>query len=137
MLEGLLRQESYIVGVSPGDGGTTRVVWLRVTGGPPGIPVAPSEESPPPLAFEVPSTFGEATFASENPEQRARALEGIATRLLAGANGGNGLLAAKPEVIANVLRGYPHASDLVRQLRDEQADPAVKAKLNAVLSALE
>jgi len=140
VLAGLLRQESYIVGVSPGEAGLgPHVVWLRVTGGPPGTPVAPSDEtpSPTPFAFEVPSTFGEATFATEDPEQRARALEGIAKRLLASSNAGGGLLAAKPEVIANLLRDYPHAGALVRQLRDEQADPAIKSKLNAILSALE
>ena len=140
VLAGLLRRESYIVGVSQGsEPGATHVAWLRVTGGPPGIPLDPAAENPaePPLAFEVPATFGDVAFGSEDPEQRARALEAVAKSLLTSESGARSLLAAEPAAIAAMLRGYPHAGALLRQLRDEQADPALRSKLDAVLAAIE
>lgn len=138
-LASLLRRESYIVGVSPTDlPGTTRVVWLRVTGGPPGVPVDPAEETPSaPLAFEVPSSFGATSFTSEDPDQRARALEAVAKRLLASDASLRGVFAADPSAIAAALRGYPHGAALVRQLRDEASDPATRSKLDAVIAEIE
>ena len=138
VLAELLRRESYIVGVSRvADRGPTRVVWLRVTGGPPGVPVAPEAETPPPLAFEVPASFGATAFASEDPDQRARALESVAKKLVASESSARSLLAAEPAVVAGALRGYPHAGALLRQLRDEQGDPAMRAKIDAVLGELD
>jgi hypothetical protein len=138
-LASLLRRESYIVGVSPTDvPAATRVVWLRVTGGPPGVPVDPADETPPaPLAFEVPSSFGSTSFTSEDPVQRARALEAVAKRLLASDERARGVLAADPTTVAAALRGYPHAGALIRQLRDETADPETRSKLDAIIAEIE
>jgi hypothetical protein len=138
-LQGLLRRESYIVGVSPTDvPGATRVVWLRVTGGPPGVPVDPADETPPaPLAFEVPSSFGATSFTSEDPDQRARALEAVAKRLLASDKSARAVLAADPSAVAAALRGYPHAGALIRQLRDDTADPETRSKLDAIIAEIE
>jgi hypothetical protein len=138
-LAALLRRESYIVGVAPTETpGATRIVWLRVTGGPPGVPVDPADETPPaPLAFEVPSSFGATSFTSEDPDQRARALEAVAKRLLTSDTSARGVLAADPSTIAAALRGYPHAGALVRQLRDETADPATRSKLDAIVAEME
>ena len=138
VLAELLRRESYIVGINRAEGTTaTRVVWLRVTGGPPGVPVAPEAEPAPPLAFEVPSSFGETSFASEDPVQRARALESVTKKLLESESGARSLLAADPTAVAGALRGYPHAGALLRQLRDDQGDPAMRAKIDAVLAEID
>jgi len=140
-LEGLLREESYLVGVTASDPGKPpRVAWLRVVGGsdiglerpPPGEAGSESSAPRPTMGFEVPATFGNAEFSSEDPEQRARALHAIASRLVTT----KGVMSADPRALAAALRDYPHARQLVTQLRDEQEDPDVRTRLDQVLAAL-
>jgi len=141
-LEGLLREESYLVGVNGSEAGKPpRVAWLRVVGssgtGAQGQPAAGDGDSEPSrprpmMGFEVPATFGDAEFSSEDPEQRARALHAIASRLVTT----KGVMRADPRALAATLQDYPHARQLVTQLRDEQEDPDVRARLDQVLAAL-
>lgn len=141
-LEGLLREESYLVGVAGNEPGKPpRVAWLRVVGGsdagtteviPPGDAGPDSSRPQPTMGFEVPATFGNAEFSSEDPEQRARALHSIASRLVTTKE----VMSADPRALAVALRDYPHARQLVTQLRDEQEDPDVRARLDQVLAAL-
>jgi hypothetical protein len=140
-LAGLLRQESYLVGVTAGDGDAPiRVSWVRVVAGPTGgsaAKTAEAEPSParsklPVMSFEVPATFGAAEFTSEDPEQRARALKAVAGRLLTNP----GLLAADPAALAPALAAYPHARELLTQLRAEQEDPELRGRLDALIAAL-
>jgi hypothetical protein len=140
MFEGLLRQESYLVGVAPGpDEHAVRVRWLRVVGdgakAVPSAPAAPAASAPPPppvMNFEVPASFGGAEFASEDPEQRARALDAVATRLLETER----LMASDPAVLAATLGEYPHARALLTHLRDNQENPELRVKLDAILAAM-
>ena len=141
VLEGLLREESYLVGVTAGDTGKPpRVAWIRVVGSDDttprqldaAAPKAPSSPSLPTMGFEVPATFGDAEFTSEDPEQRARALHAIATRLIASKQ----VLNADPKALAATLQQYPHARELVSQLRDEQEDPDIRARLDQLLASL-
>jgi hypothetical protein len=140
-IEGLLRDASYLVGVTEGQPGKPpRVAWVRIVGNgdaaPPPTSAAGTSEVParpaPTMGFEVPATFGEAEFTSEDPEQRARALHAIATRLIASKQ----LMSADPGVLATMLQQYPHARELVTQLRDEQEDPDIRARLDRVLASL-
>jgi hypothetical protein len=140
-LEGLLRQETYLVGVSTPETGTSpRVAWIRVFGDGDNAPrqpdaagaTAPVSPPTPALGFEVPATFGDAEFSSEDPEQRARALHSIASRLIASKQ----VLTANPQALAVTLQQYPHARELVTQLRNEQEDPDIRARLDQVLAAL-
>jgi len=140
-LEGLLRDESYLVGVTAGESGQPpRVAWLRVAGSGDSAPhqndargaAADSGRPVPTMGFEVPATFGDAEFTSEDPEQRARALHAIASRLIASKQ----VMSADPQALAGMLQQYPHARELVTQLRDEQQDPDIRARLDQVLAAL-
>jgi len=140
-IEGLLREESYLVGVTPSEAGKPpRITWIRVVGSNDGAPrqVTPggappvSSRAPPALSFEVPATFGGAEFSSEDPEQRARALHAIASRLLSTEQ----VLNADPRALASTLQQYPHARELVTQLRDSQEDPEIRGKLEAILTSL-
>jgi hypothetical protein len=140
-LEGLLREESYLVGVAAADRGKPpRVTWIRVVAGgdtaprqpePTGAAATPTPPVPT-LGFEVPATFGDAEFSSEDPEQRARALHAIASRLIASKQ----LMSADPQALAATLQQYPHARELVTQLRNEQDDPDIRARLDQVLASL-
>jgi hypothetical protein len=140
-LAGLLRDESYLVGVTAGESGRpARVAWIRVVGSGGSAPRQPGTGEMPPassrpvptMGFEVPATFGDAEFSSEDPEQRARALHAIASRLIASKQ----VLSADPQVLAATLQQYPHARELVTQLRDEQQDPDIRARLDQVLASL-
>lgn len=135
---GLLRQESYLLGVTAGDGNAVRVSWLQIVAGEAGpASAAAGADAPlarpmPVMSFEVPAKFGEVEFTSEDPEQRARALQSVANRLLADP----ALLATDPSVLAATLAAYPHAGELLRQLRDGQEDPELRARLDAIVAAL-
>jgi hypothetical protein len=140
-LAGLLRTESYLVGVTAGESGNpARVAWIRVVGSGDNAPrqatagevPRPSSRPVPTMGFEVPATFGDAEFSSEDPEQRARALHAIASRLIASKQ----VMSADPQALAATLQQYPHARELVTQLRDEQQDPDIRARLDQVLAAL-
>lgn len=136
VLEGLLREESYLVGVTAGT--PPRVAWLRIVGSGSGAPHPVEGGSPvtarpaPTMGFEVPATFGGAEFTSEDPEQRARALHEIASRLIASKQ----VMSADPKALAVMLGDYPHARELITQLRDEQEDPDIRARLDQVLASL-
>lgn len=141
VLEGLLREESYLVGVTATETGKpSRVAWLRVAGGAADAtrqtPTSDSVTTPargvPTMGFEVPATFGDAEFTSEDPEQRARALHAIASRLIASKQ----VMSADPKALAVMLQQYPHARELVTQLRNEQEDPDIRARLDQVLASL-
>ena len=140
-LEGLLREESYLVGVTATEAGKPpRVAWIRVAGGaadatrqtPTGDSVVSPTRAVPTMGFEVPATFGDAEFTSEDPEQRARALHAIASRLIASKQ----VMSADPKALAVMLQQYPHARELVTQLRNEQEDPDIRARLDQVLASL-
>lgn len=140
-LEGLLRQETYLVGVTAAEAGQPpRVAWLRVFGNGDNAPQqVPATETPAPpavgvptMGFEVPATFGNAEFSSEDPEQRARALHSIASRLIASKQ----VMSADPQALAAMLQQYPHARELLTQLRNEQEDPELRARLDQVLASL-
>lgn len=139
-LEGLLREESYLVGVAPGPAGQpVKVRWLRVVGRnlnahSHGATTAKGKENPPlPVtSFAVPATLGGMEFSSEDPEQRARVLEAVATRLVES----GALQGADPAAIARSLAEYPDARRLVTQLRDAQSDAALRGRLDAILAAL-
>ena len=141
LLEGLLREESYLVGVTAGQADKPpRVAWIRVVGSGDNAPhqldsagvAAPSPRPVPTMGFEVPATFGDAEFSSEDPEQRARALHAIASRLIVSKQ----VMSADPQALAGMLQQYPHARELVTQLRNEQEDPDIRARLDRVLAAL-
>jgi hypothetical protein len=141
VLEGLLREENYLVGVTSEEAGRPpRVAWIRVAGSGNVTPARrdtagaaePSGSTVPAMRFEVPATFGNAEFTSEDPEQRARALHSIAARLVASKQ----LMSADPQALAGALEAYPHARELLTQLRDEQEDPEVRARLDQVLASL-
>jgi len=140
-LEGLLREESYLVGVTATETGKPpRVAWIRVAGSvadatrqsPADDSVVSPAPAVPTMGFEVPATFGDAEFTSEDPEQRARALHAIASRLIASKQ----VMSADPKALAVMLQQYPHARELVTQLRNEQEDPDVRARLDQVLASL-
>lgn len=140
-LEGLLREESYLVGVTATETGKPpRVAWIRVAGSaadatrqaPTGDSVTTPALAVPTMGFEVPATFGDAEFTSEDPEQRARALHAIASRLIASKQ----VMSADPKALAVMLQQYPHARELVTQLRNEQEDPDIRARLDQVLASL-
>lgn len=140
-LEGMLREESYLVGVTATESGKPpRVAWVRVAGSaadatrqtPAGESVTTPARAVPTMGFEVPATFGDAEFTSEDPEQRARALHAIASRLIASKQ----VMTADPKALAVMLQQYPHARELVTQLRNEQEDPDLRARLDQVLASL-
>jgi hypothetical protein len=140
-LEGLLREESYLVGVTATETGKPpRVAWIRVAGGAADATrqtrtddaATTPARAVPTMGFEVPATFGDAEFTSEDPEQRARALHSIASRLIASKQ----VMSADPKALAGMLQQYPHARELVTQLRNEQEDPDIRARLDQVLASL-
>jgi hypothetical protein len=45
-------------------------------------------------------------------------------------------MSADPKALAGMLQQYPHARELVTQLRNEQEDPDIRARLDQVLASL-
>jgi hypothetical protein len=138
-LRGLLREESYLLGVAaqPGAQGT-RVTWIRImakgdgatSGGavPTGASMVSRAASTPPVA--------PAPAADEDPARIAQIAGELANRLFARPEQVGPFLETSPQVIAGTFRKYPEAKAIVRQLVDEQSDPAIRAKLEQVLETL-
>jgi len=132
VLERVLSQENYLVGVRGGDSPQSplRVVWIRVIG------AKNPELAASPRGIAVPSDFGSTEFDAERPTDRSRAQEAVAKSLLADEARVRQLLEADPEAIAQSLRQYPHIDALLGKLRAEQEHPEVAAHLDAVIAAL-
>ncbi len=139
-LRGLLREESYLLGVTAQSGATgSRITWIRVmakgdgpAAGSPvtsNAPMPAKPASPPPPPPAVPSV-------DEDPERIARVTRELADRLFAKPEQIGPFLETSPQVIAGTFRKYPEAIAIVTQLRDEQGDPAIRQKLEQVLEVL-
>jgi hypothetical protein len=132
VIERLLSKENYLLGVRGGraEGSPMEVAWIRVTGS------KGSGDEAVPGGLDVPSTFGETAFDSEDPTDARRAQEAVAARLLANEAQVAQFLKMDPRALAASLRQYPHIDVVLRKLRADQQHPAVVEKLDAVIGEL-
>lgn len=129
VLERLLRDENYILGIEGGetDDAPVRISWLRVSGtsGVAGL-----------RGFSVPANFGAASFEKEDAGESQVALGVLAEQLLASGDSVSQLLELPPAELARSLAHYPHVDSLLGQLQKGDLHPDLAAKIYAVRESL-
>jgi hypothetical protein len=132
-LHTLLRGESYVLGVERG-----RVAWLHVLGdGESGHARRSAGQAPAPPGFAVPPALTREAFGSDDPAARAAAFGAITEQVLHTPERRQAFLATDAGAIAETLRRYPHAAEMLRQTGAALADAELQAKLREVLGAIE
>jgi hypothetical protein len=137
-LRGLLRNESYLLGAAPAPShAVPQITWIRVLGEHETARTNRRRGRQQAAAgFQVPSTLVRTAFASEDGDERAAALQEISARILSSDEQLAAFLATEAHLIARTLNRYPHAAELVSELRESQIDPTIRRKLDEIIAAL-
>jgi hypothetical protein len=149
LLPRLLKQESYMVGLTAGPEGGTRVATLRVigenhsgsryAGAPSNMREALSamgQQRPAP-AFQIPPALLRSSFNSENTQTRERAAKYVRERLLGNVSQAQRFIGMESETVGRLLHPYKYAAEILTQVRNLHDDPAVQIKLDDIIRAVE
>lgn len=133
VLERLLRGRSYVLTLRHDAAGDTRVSALHVLGHLDGEWIRAPRNS----TFTVPETMLTAVFGAPDTKGREAAVQDLVRSVSSDPERLRAFLASDTAAMGEVLRRYPEASAVLRQISDTTEDPAIQAKLAALLVALE
>ena len=139
-LRRLLGRDHYSVGLAIDAAGRSRVAWIEVPG--------PREaagarrgrsatRAPGEAPFQVPPKLFLTAFASEDPDERARALKTIERLVLESPEERARFLATDVSMFVEAMEKYPEAAAVLREVGSRQADDALRTKLDQVVAAIE
>jgi len=154
VLQRMLRDETYMIGVRAGDDSTDMAVsWLHVTGSKSGDKPASAVAVPPPLpampppgpAVPVPGSMAGFTLApklitqalgSQDAAERREATRQLAEHLEAYPGELDAFLAGDFATTSNELAAFPFANEALRTLSIRQKDPLARAKIDAIVKSV-
>lgn len=139
-LHRLVGRDLYTVGLSVGEDGKARVMWVEIPG--PREPMGARRgiakpRGPGEAPFQVPPKLFLAAFESGDPSERTEAFASIQERVLADPAERARFLATDVAMFVEAVAKYPDAAETFRQLAGGQQDPALRAKLDSVIAAIE
>lgn len=151
VLRRLLRTDSHILGIRSVDG-EARVVSVRVMGENKGVfnPYLPGRGARPDIGealrearqqvparpFAVPSDLLNSSFNSDNADDHRKAAEYISSELLGSVGSQQRFIGVDSRAIARTFAPYKRSRSILAKVRDMQTDPAVRIKINQIISEL-
>jgi hypothetical protein len=141
LIERLLRNESYMVGLAS-EGGEPRVAWLRVIGpvrGDLAVASVPGDDGQRPNTLPqmgLDDGLVSQALSSANAMDRAKATKAVVDAFKQDPQKLEGFLGRNIGSTANELAGQPFAIDLLNSIKVQELDMSRRLKLDAIIKTL-